>query len=645
MYRSKKRIFLLWTALLLALYPLAAFPEDKPVYTLLVYMIGSDLETNNGLASADIAQMQACCPGEVQIYLCLGGAKVWRNGMGEEGTSVYRIHGGITEKVLQMETSAISDAATLSAFLGFARQDTGDSGRTALVFWNHGGGPLLGFGLDENSGGNRLSLDELSHALASSPYQGEHKLEWIGIDACLMGSLEVTALMQPYAKYLIASEEVEMACGWDYSFLQMLPSMPTPEAVAERILEDYYLTTVNSCGGVPNLMPAITMACYDLSMLPDVMDKLDVLARKMESSLLLGSFLSFAALRTDVRQIGKFTGGIVTDLVDLGQLSQCMGEFFPAEAQAFNLALQKLVVNLRTNSEALSGISIYFPYNDSAAYLTMGQYMYEGIPFPASYQAFINLFAIQWMSGRTSATEPLHGIPGECPMILLPNELAETYQSGSYVLLADYGADGYCAFYRSNEVALEAGVLSAKNYEESVFLYNDMTGECMPISLYPTEEDEANAYFDGPCLMEAIDDQYIYSDFNINLQIAVSRDTRICTVLGAYRQSYSVNGFGKQQVVFRDLADYSLIFSIQGKGYTADTDGQVLCYDDWPFTGASISATINKNEMFHLSYEPITRLDRDIYCQFIVRDMYGNQYASALLPVSTGQGAEYEKAI
>ena len=151
----------------------------------------------------------------------------------------------------------MTEGETLRAFLDFAGQNAASS--TAMIFWNHGGGTRVGFGCDENDPDDRLTFSEIRQALSNS-FARDRKLAWIGFDACLMGTLEMAALAQPYAQYLIASEEVEMGCGWDYRFIgRMAEGLDTP-ALAQIIPDDFYDTTVAACGGNEMMMPTIRHA-------------------------------------------------------------------------------------------------------------------------------------------------------------------------------------------------------------------------------------------------------------------------------------------------------------------------------------------------------------------------------------------------
>ena len=43
------------------------------------------------------------------------------------------------------------------------------------------------------------------------------KFEFIGFDTCLSGSIEYANILAPYAKYMIASAQVEPSSGWSYT--------------------------------------------------------------------------------------------------------------------------------------------------------------------------------------------------------------------------------------------------------------------------------------------------------------------------------------------------------------------------------------------------------------------------------------------
>ena len=114
----------------------------------------------------------------------------------------------------------------------------------SLIFWNHGGGPIYGYGVDEQYN-DVLYLHELKWAMKNSPFKTK-KLSFVGFDACLMATLETAQVFAPYANYFVASEEIEPGAGWNYGFLSAYSanSNPTPLEVTNEILKYYqsYLT-------------------------------------------------------------------------------------------------------------------------------------------------------------------------------------------------------------------------------------------------------------------------------------------------------------------------------------------------------------------------------------------------------------------
>lgn len=102
-----------------------------------------------------------------------------------------------------------------------------------LILSDHGMGWPGGF-FDPDPGGNGeddialaedygdgIWLMELDQALGRIQKEtGIERFDLIGFDACLMGLVEVYQTMAPYARYAVASQEVEPSLGWAYaSFL------------------------------------------------------------------------------------------------------------------------------------------------------------------------------------------------------------------------------------------------------------------------------------------------------------------------------------------------------------------------------------------------------------------------------------------
>lgn len=129
-----------------------------------------------------------------------------------------------------------------------------------LVLWNHGLGvidPQTWGNLDRTffqrailyneSTRNYMNYANLSEALQviSQQILKGKKIDILGMDACLMGMLEIAFQAKKYVHYLIASEELEPAAGWNYrSFFEKfangsLSSLSGAQAIVTSYGESY----------------------------------------------------------------------------------------------------------------------------------------------------------------------------------------------------------------------------------------------------------------------------------------------------------------------------------------------------------------------------------------------------------------------
>ena len=116
------------------------------------------------------------------------------------------------------------------ALCAFAKENY-PAENTSLILWDHGSGSVGGVCFDENYGLDALTLNELDSALSMSDIE----FEFVGFDACLMATYDAANVIKNYAKYMIASEELEPASGWDY------------ETLIENLhSEDFYTKVLNS---------------------------------------------------------------------------------------------------------------------------------------------------------------------------------------------------------------------------------------------------------------------------------------------------------------------------------------------------------------------------------------------------------------
>lgn len=224
----KKRIL----SSLLALFLVLAFgacgedistPEpnaEAGTWAIYWYLCGSDLESNGGFATSDLMEMmEVALPENVRVVIQTGGAKTWQNNVVDADILQRYVYDseGLT-LVDELPPASMGDAATLTDFLRYCKQNY-PAEKTAVLFWNHGGGSVSGAAFDERYGYDSLTLDEMQTAFGRVWEADENNppLELVGFDTCLMATVDVAGTFAGTAHYLVASEEVEPANGWDYT--------------------------------------------------------------------------------------------------------------------------------------------------------------------------------------------------------------------------------------------------------------------------------------------------------------------------------------------------------------------------------------------------------------------------------------------
>ncbi len=126
----------------------------------------------------------------------------------------------------------------LTSFLNWGATNL-PGGRTALIVWNHGAGPLGGVSYDDSQNHSYLGNREIVDAIAASSLG---RVDLLGFDACLMASIELASEAAGIATHLVAAERTEPGDGWDYTaFLDALAAAPNRDAatLATAIVDSY----------------------------------------------------------------------------------------------------------------------------------------------------------------------------------------------------------------------------------------------------------------------------------------------------------------------------------------------------------------------------------------------------------------------
>lgn len=345
---------------------------DGGTWAIYWYLCGSDLESESGCATEDLSEMlDVSLPENVTVVIQTGGASQWQNDTVDASVLQRYVYTSDGLKLVEEQPSAsMGDTDTLASFLQFA-VDQYPADKTAVVFWNHGGGSVGGVAFDELYDNDSLTLDEIYKAFSQvwTPSEsGEPPLELVGFDACLMATVDVANVLSGFSRYMVASEETEPGNGWNYTgWLGALAKKPSMDGLLlGKVMCDTYMA---GCRENDTEMDA-TLSVTDLSKIKELLAAYEAFGA--EALQAAGKDAGFYSRFARLAQKAENYGGNsreqgYTNMVDLGHLARQSMESLPS-AKAVLSALEACVaykVNGPYRSEA-TGLSCYYAYDGSA---------------------------------------------------------------------------------------------------------------------------------------------------------------------------------------------------------------------------------------------------------------------------------------
>ncbi len=382
--------------------------NGEDTVTILVYMNGSDLESDSGEASIDLSEMvKAGSSDKVNILVQTMGTRKWTNyGIASNRSQIYSVSGdGLTlvrDDLGQLDCTA-PDA--LSDFILWGKANY-PANRYILLFWNHGGGPVYGFGYDEWNPDEyaALTIDEMQKALS----KGGVFFDFIGMDCCIMSCLEVCAALYDYCDYMVLSEDFESGLGWHYTpWLQALyanTSIPTPEL--GKLITDSMVgaNASDTYEGDDSILAVI-----DESMLKVLWQAWMDFAYANEEALLGSNFSREVTRRNDGRVLPRLKKSFWDDFSFSDFYADdetSMSEYYitdimavasnlrTEESEALRAALSSAIVYMSaTEGDAdLTGLSVTLPYGDRTFYSDL-RTIFTNCGFDGDYIAWLEKFS------------------------------------------------------------------------------------------------------------------------------------------------------------------------------------------------------------------------------------------------------------
>jgi len=551
--------------------PSPADPVDEPEtldnspdkYTIMIYMVASDLESRNYAATSDISEMlDAEIDPHVNVIIQTGGSA---NSTIDDTrlidfTKAQRFEIKDNQANLRMDLGLrnMGDPDTLESFLGWAEASY-PAEKYILIMWDHGNG-IRGFGYDDIYG-DSLTILEIKEALQES---NKH-LELIGFDGCLMATVEVASQLVFRASYLVASQEVEPEWGWDYKTILSSFVFPEDGSIDGKhigiVIADSYIEHSKSKASLEKFEVDryVTLSVVDLTKVKDlssdIKDMADDLRRFVTN--LDGAYTFSKMVRYTERYGTDYYS--TSGYADLYQMADNADMLFPSLSGMGNVIKSSLneAVIYNVNGEARSnahGLSIFLQLDPTE-----------------SGQEYLTYLVPEWLQAieakdRTLATDKK-----------APSGVLE-YSSGKIegTIKGDDVAYGTISFFTEIEDSSKYQVISHSALDPTEFLddggeveyeLNDLISlcnedKCIPVFfLLEDYEDSTFAYL--PVRLVSEDDEY---DEYVNLIYEVKNNDFI--FIGAWE------GFQDEtaQRGLRALNDGDKIFAIMYEYDDEDRD-------------------------------------------------------------------------
>ena len=363
--------------------------------TVMVYMCGTDLESKYGMATKDLMEMaNAKISDKVNIIVYTGGCKRWNNSIISSSTNqIYKVESGGMKCVYQNAGSpAMTDPNTLQSFITWCAQSY-PANRNILIFWDHGGGSISGYGYDERSPrSGSMSLAQIDQALKGA----NMKFDIIGFDTCLMATVENAMMLSKYGDYMVASEETEPGVGWYYTNWVTNLSQNTSISsldLGKNIIDDFVDVCAQQCRGQQTTLSMVDLAELSYTMNTSFAD----FSTSTKNLIANNGYKTVSSARSATRE---FAGSNAIDQIDLVHFAKNLNT--KESKELVNVLLNAVKYNRTANITNAYGLSIYFPYKKANG-VDQAVKTYKSIGLDSKYSDCIREFASLGVSGQAAA--------------------------------------------------------------------------------------------------------------------------------------------------------------------------------------------------------------------------------------------------
>lgn len=599
--------------------------ESKTVSrTIMIYMVGSNLEYQAGIATSDI---KSIVPSEVDlknvnVYLYTGGTKKWFNFVSSDENAIYKLTDNGFKKEKTYSKKNMGDPNTLNDLLTYGYKNS-KTDKYDLVIYDHGGA-TDGAVYDDFTNDN-LTLSDFKKALDYSPFNKNNKIETILFRTCLNGTIEVANIFKDYADYMIASEEITNG-GSNASVLNYINDIKTTDSAI-----DYGKKYINAYDKQMQILDPLEFSSdpmysiWDLSKLENLNNELDKFIGGIN---LKDNYADIVKVRSSLFQFAKDYHNINDyDTVDLYTLVDKLSPYSSVKPDKLKKAFNDVIIYNWSSIDEANGISIYFPYGADKKIQDMLTKVYDDLEFSKNYKKFIYNFKDAYNSKKiTSFSNKLVEnkstvSKGKEFTLELTKEQARDYAESKYIIFKKEKDGKYTLVYSSNNTTLG-----------NTKLKTNISNNLIKVKL---DEDEKEDYFYIP-LVERIHNNKRVISFgavleNFDKEYKID-SARLYIDYDKKGKPYIVNAIledskesGASGTIAK-LDNYTTYAVISSHYNILDENGNYT--PNWNNEGIVQGYEIKKKEF---KMKRVSLDDGDYYCVFNIVDIYGNSYYSKLV--------------
>lgn len=599
--------------------------------TIMIYMIGSDLETQGRAGTNDIKEIidAEYNTEDVNIVLYIGGAKKWHmSEIDENENAIFEIEDDELKKVKSYKLKPMNNKNTLTEFIDYTYENY-DSKKYSLILWDHGGGPIWGYGKDENDkSGSLMSIKDIDEALNNSVLIKNEKLEFLGFDACLMSSIEIANAYKEEAEYLIAAAEIEPGDGWDYHFLNEINKETTSVEMGIHIIDYYHKFYVENPSGIYGYYytPSVTLSLIDLSKIDTLVASVNDLFGAIEPNISVSTYNTIArsASRT------KIYGTEGYDLLDLYSLVNGF-EGYQSKVGEVQNSIRSAVVYHKTNIGGCTGLSIYFPVDTRTVYNQMlNEYGYKDVAISETYTTFLNNY-VKISNGKSLVTSDIKTLTPTVSSnevsAILPDDIVENYEKSDYIIFRKIQEDGsFLPVYNGKDVIIEGNKIQAKVPNRRIAV-SDLNGEGVEdIIVFEKESDSKSITYTAYAVLQKWDEENFAESFEteaVEVTIKLDIKTNEAKIIDIKDLDEEVSG--KKTY---NLNEWTTISFASSSYLLQDENGNKL--EEWQQTDTMYGAEIIIAEGYKF-YASTLDKNEEYYYMFRVADTQGNVYETNLV--------------